>query len=734
MKISLVISTYNRLHTLPQALDAVQRLRYPDLEVIVVDGPSTDGTMDYLKKNWQGKLKILQCPEANLSMSRNIGILAAQGEIVAFTDDDGIPEPDWLDKIAPAYDDVGVGAVGGFVRNHTGVEFQTKYIISKRDGNSDVLIDDHSLVPKVKPGSHKFPGMIGVNSTFRRNALLEIGGFDLEYEYFLDETDVVARLVDAGYLILIVEDAEVHHKYARSHIRSEKGLPRTWLPIARSTAYFCIRNNAGYNSLLSVFEYIDRSKHNFINNTNWALTTGGLTADEANDLKLSIYKGLEEGVRDAFAHPWRKLICQNSVEQFAQPWLPFRRLMPAQMRQLKIAFVTDLYPPRPCGGIAVFMHQLAKHLAAIGHEITVITFGEPDRPHTVDMEDGVWVHRLAACSFDRVSSEVPFMPESSLAMSEQVLAEIDRVQIHRNVEWVIGTIWDLHIAAVIASKRYRVGMYLVTSYGLMLESKPEWKSNSHYFENHIQKMIEAEHWALDEVDLVLASTRAIHRDVENFYDVTLNKAKTVIQPFGIKAPDLALLDDRGIKSRVQILFVGRFEVRKGIIELLEIIPGLLKRNRNIEFKLVGDNTIPSFIGLSYWDEFSNKYSSEAWFDRVEVTGIIDDESLEKAYADCDVFVAPSRYESFGLIYVEAMRYKKPCIGCDVGGVPEVVINGKSGILVSVNDPEAISNAVQLLVDDPILREKYGNAGYQRYNDNFTIDAFAKGFAKSILAV
>ncbi len=93
MRVSLIICSYNRMHTLPRTLEAVSFLRYPELEVIVVDGPSNDGTEAYLRREVGDRVRLLKCPVANLSVSRNIGIAAAAGEVIAFTDDDGLPEP-----------------------------------------------------------------------------------------------------------------------------------------------------------------------------------------------------------------------------------------------------------------------------------------------------------------------------------------------------------------------------------------------------------------------------------------------------------------------------------------------------------------------------------------------------------------------------------------------------------------------------------------------------------------
>ena len=69
-------------------------------------------------------------------------------------------------------------------------------------------------------GPHRFFSPTGTNVAIRRDCLLSIGGFDQEYAYFLDETDVNLRLVEAGWRLVSIADAEVHHKFSESHLRS----------------------------------------------------------------------------------------------------------------------------------------------------------------------------------------------------------------------------------------------------------------------------------------------------------------------------------------------------------------------------------------------------------------------------------------------------------------------------------------------------------------------------------
>ena len=178
---SIVINTYNRATSLVNTLESMFYLRHPAYEVIVVNGPSTDHTQALIEQ-YAENIKIGQCAETNLAKSRNIGIGMASGDIVCFIDDDGIPEPDWLDQLEQVYlAHPEAGGVGGFVRDHTGVDYQTKYIVCNRQGEAQFYYDemDASVVPQ-SPWQARYPSLIGVNSSFRRQALLQIGGFDEE--------------------------------------------------------------------------------------------------------------------------------------------------------------------------------------------------------------------------------------------------------------------------------------------------------------------------------------------------------------------------------------------------------------------------------------------------------------------------------------------------------------------------------------------------------------------------
>lgn len=234
---SVVINSYNRAERLADALLGAAALRYPNFEIIVVNGPSTDHTSEILKP-WQDHIKLLTCETPNLAHSRNIAIAAAAGEIVAFLDDDAIPHPTWLTELSYAYADPRVAGAGGFTQASDGLAFQARKNLGDRYGNAHGRPDDYDERPLNHPGTPLYPSLLGTNSSFRVQALRKIGGFDPAFAYFLDETDVCLRLVDAGHRIVYVPDAIVFHGFAPSSIRNERRIPQSVKQLAISKSYF----------------------------------------------------------------------------------------------------------------------------------------------------------------------------------------------------------------------------------------------------------------------------------------------------------------------------------------------------------------------------------------------------------------------------------------------------------------------------------------------------------------
>lgn len=107
---------------------------------------------------------------------------------------------------------------------------------------------------------------------------------------------------------------------------------------------------------------------------------------------------------------------------------------------------------------------------------------------------------------------------------------------------------------------------------------------------------------------------------------------------------------------------------------------------------------------------------------------LSDAELARRYQRCAVFALPSGQEGFGIVFLEAMRFAKPCIGGDTGGTPEVIEDGVTGLLVPHGDEARLTAALARLLDDPPLRARLGRAGHQRLQQHFVFPRFRERLA------
>ena len=719
-KVSVVINTVDRCASLIRAIDSLRYQSYPDFEVIVVNGPSTDDTAPYLK-TIQGEIKFLSCAERNLSKSRNIGIAAAAGDIVAFIDDDGIAERDWLRDIVAGYEDGEVGAVGGFTYDYTGMAFQETRIVSNRLGRSISVKEDPILY--AFPFSESFPGLMGVNSSFRRDVLLRIGGFDEEYEYFLDETDLCARVNDAGYVVRTVEGGYVHHKYLPSNLRDENRMVLNYYPSLKNICYYGVKVGAAHWPISAVIANVEEIIREARKSFQWQNANNKLDQRYLTKFELDAYRAVEDGIARGQRAP-RQLISAETLKRFRTPFKPFPRCVPSG-RPLTLCFLSRMYPPGPMAGIARLVHVLARTLARMGHIVHVLTESKDGRSR-VDYEDRVWVHRIAPSNAH--GKPIPnglVVPQAIWDYSASMLAELERLAARTPVDLVQAPAWDVEGIAIEAGGQFRVVHSLHTPLPIVLEGHPDWLRDPKHVRLHIEPLLAAERHLVEHGSAFYANSKAILDSMETSLGVKFGGGEIAIVPHGVDDLAPAVRPVAPQRDSLEVLFVGRLEKRKGIDVLLQVVPDLLMRYPHLRLKVVGNATIPGDDGQPYADAFLHKHAGQPFLDRIDFPGEVPDEELQHHYAHCDIFVAPSRFESFGLIYLEAMMYAKPVIGCRAGGIPEVIEDGATGLLAEPGDPETLKAALIRLIEDGDLRHRLGVAARQSFEKNFTAKRMAE---------
>lgn len=226
---------------------------------------------------------------------------------------------------------------------------------------------------------------------------------------------------------------------------------------------------------------------------------------------------------------------------------------------------------------------------------------------------------------------------------------------------------------------------------------------------YLKELFRAEGKTFHNCRNLVTHTKA-HRD-NICKEYNLRNEKFTLIPLSVKIPKESDLNFTKEAEKKVVLFVGRFEERKGIDVLLNLIPTVLKKEPSAIFKLVGPDT-----NKYYESKFKKEHPN--FTNNVLFLGEKRGVELDQEYKNCDVFIAPSRYESFGLIYAEAMSFAKPVIGTNIGGIPEVIDHKKNGFLCENENLQDFSNKLLTLLENENLRYKMGMLGRKKTKECF----------------
>ena len=288
-------------------------------------------------------------------------------------------------------------------------------------------------------------------------------------------------------------------------------------------------------------------------------------------------------------------------------------------------------------------------------------------------------------------------------------------------------IWDCEGAAILLDASVPLVTGLQTTLRFWLDSHPHMAADKAFERDFALPMLALERRLLRDSAGIHAISAAIARDIAAAYDVSLDPPRTAIEPLGLEEwSTLRARPPEPIQdSALRLLFVGRLESRKGIDVLLAVLPRLLERHPALYADIVGNDTIPGPDGQPYRAAFEAGLPVELKR-RVRFHGEVSEEKLRGFYKACDIFVAPSRFESFGLILVEAMMYGKPTVACRAGGMVEVAEDGRTALLAEPGDEASLMACLDRLVGDPALRQEMGRAGRARYETRFAPGPMAAG--------
>jgi starch synthase len=388
---------------------------------------------------------------------------------------------------------------------------------------------------------------------------------------------------------------------------------------------------------------------------------------------------------------------------------------------VKVAVLTREYPPDVYGGAGVHVEYLTRELQRLV-DVTVHCWGA-DRPGT----DGPAA--VAHLPWERLAGNAPWS-----AALETISIDLDMARTVEGAQLVHSHTWYANLAGHLAKLLHGIP-HVATVHSL--EPMRPWKAEQLGGGYAVSSW--CERVGLESADAVIAVSEEQRRDVLACYPA-VDPGRVSVIGNGIDTdeykPDPAtdVLDRYGIDpSRPSVVFVGRITRQKGLTYLLDAAPAI---DRDAQLVLLAGAPDTPEIAVEIaakTDRVRESRGGVVWVEKM-----LPRRELTQILSHATVFVCPSIYEPLGIVNLEAMACEAPVVATATGGIPEVVEDGVTGLLVPFDpvdspsreprDPgvfaDAVAERVNLLLRDPARARELGLAGRRRAVERFGWPAVA----------
>jgi len=395
--------------------------------------------------------------------------------------------------------------------------------------------------------------------------------------------------------------------------------------------------------------------------------------------------------------------------------------VPVSTAHLRALLLTNEYPPSVYGGAGVHVGELGRELRRrIGLDIR--TFGDHD-----ETAEGYRVRGYPPAH--DLSGADARMRGAWGALSRDLAMALDPVE----ADVVHCHTWYVHLAGLLVRNAYGIPL-VVTVHSL--EPLRPWKREQLGGGYDLSTWVERT--ALESAEAVIAVSQGTRDDVLRLFDVAPERVQVIHNGIDADfyAPDPATdaLERYGVDpARPYVLFVGRVTRQKGIVHLVRAI-----RHLDPGFAVVLCAGQPDTPEIAAEMEAAVAEARAHRSGIVWIGEMVSRPDVRQLYSHAALFACPSVYEPFGIINLEAMACETAVVASAVGGIPEVVVDGETGLLVplelSSDDPMSpadqdryardLADAVNRLMADGALRARMGAAGRRRAVEHFSWSAIA----------
>lgn len=392
---------------------------------------------------------------------------------------------------------------------------------------------------------------------------------------------------------------------------------------------------------------------------------------------------------------------------------------------MNVLFLSKEYPPETgWGGIGTYIYNIAHALSERGHSVHILSLAYKTHPEYKEQKTGkgsIHIHRIKPVRFPTpILNHFFFRSLEIIKFNLTIILKFKKLLNSEKFDIIEAPEWRSEAFLLSFIKPKGVPLIIKChSPSLLLN---EIYKNPPTLDSRIVDLIERT--TVRNADLIVSPSRSLASIVSEKMGIKIEDIKIISNPLDSEAfsplPQPVPQIDKGLK----VLFVGRLDRLKGAHIFVESIPIILKDIPDAIFILIGRDTNTSPENSSMKSYLERLIPPEIK-NKVIFSGNVERGSLINYYRESDICVVPSFYENFPNTVLEAMSCGKAVVASNTGGIPEVIEDGISGLLVKTGDAKDLAEKVIMLLKKRDMRENIGINARKRIEDKYSKEVVAK---------
>ena len=379
---------------------------------------------------------------------------------------------------------------------------------------------------------------------------------------------------------------------------------------------------------------------------------------------------------------------------------------------MHIAYISHEYPPDTGkGGIGTYTLQMATIMHQRGHHVEIFTASfernitekyRQIHTHRVQIKHLKEFPQIIAPIFAKAHHTKAFdvieCPEIGGEASE-IIKQFPKIPL----------VVRLHTPAVLVTRLQNTYVPLLQKFRFVVGALLRGKFDLGYWSRHDKNQYtDPDFLITQQATIITAPSEAMKQWAVNFWKISPQRIKIIANPY---QPSNQLLAVEHNKEHKRITFMGRLNVLKGLVALTRAVPMVLKKHPDWQFRFIG-NDEPSHITNLTTKEWMQKQLKH-FEQNIEFVDWIDYAEIPTYYAQTDIVVVPSLFESFSYVCAEAMSAGCAVIGSKHSAMRELLDNNKYGLLVNPKNSRQMAKVVLNLIENQELRITLGRKARQR---------------------